>query len=315
MSDNRFSETFLDEVRAAVSIADVVDPHVEWDKGRNTGHDRWACCPLHGESTPSFHVDDREGFWKCHGCGKGGDQFKFLMELNGVEFPEAVRAVAAIGGIDVPGATGEARPSRPPEQPRQTKTSPQPSAGEIRPEIVKIYDYTDRDGNLLYQVCRLQRRMPDGAWAKNKDGKGTWKTFLQRRPDGSGRWIWSLSAGEFMRKPGGDWRVYDAAKFTEGMETRFFDAGAEHTIYHHPAVEVAVAEGKTVLITEGEKDAETAVALGYCGTTNSSGSKHWTGVHAACFRDADVVICLDNDEAGARAEKLASSMKGIARRI
>lgn len=312
---DRFTDAFLDEVRAAVSITDVVGQHVQWDKGRDSGDVRWACCPLHGESTPSFKADDRDGFWKCHGCGEGGDQFKFLMLLNGVDFPAAVAEVAAIAGIALPDGTGGGKPARPPEQPRQTKERPQPSAGDIRPEIVKTYDYTSRDGDLLYQVVRMQRKMPDGSWARTKDGKGTWKTFLQRRPDGGGKWIWSLSPGEFMRRPGRDWRVFDREKFADGMETRFFAAGAEHTIYRHPAVEEAIADGKVTLVVEGEKDADTAVGLGFCGTTNSSGSKHWTDVHSACFRDADVVICLDNDAAGDRADKLAKSMKGIARRI
>lgn len=314
---DRFPEAFLDELRAAVTITDVVGQHVEWDqKKSNPGRgDLWANCPFHMEKSPSFHAEDEKGVYHCFGCGRTGDHFRFLMEMQSLDFPDAVRAIAEMAGVDVPVGTGSNKPSRPPEQPRQTKMAPQPSAGEIRPEIVKTYDYTDRDGALLYQVCRLQKKLPDGSWAKNKDGKGTWKTFLQRRPDGAGKWIWSLSAGEFMRKPGGDWRVYDGKKFAEGMETRFFDAGADHTIYRHPDVEIAIAEGKTILITEGEKDAETAVSLGFCGTTNSSGSKHWKDYHSACFCGADVVICLDNDAAGDRADELAKSMRGIASRV
>jgi len=313
----RFPESFLDELRAAVPISQVVGQFVQWDSGKsNPGrHDMWACCPFHAENSPSFHAQDSEQLYHCFGCGASGDHFKFLMEHRGASFPEAVAFVAEMAGIDLPEGNGSSKPSRPPEQPRQTKMAPQPSAGEIRPEIVKTYDYTDRDGALLYQVCRLQKKLPDGTWAKNKDGKGTWKTFFQRRPDGAGKWIWSLSAGEFMRKPGGDWRVYDGKKFEEGMETRLFDAGAEHTIYRHPEIEIAIAEGRTILITEGEKDAETAVVLGFCGTTNSSGSKHWKDYHSACFRGADVLICLDNDAAGDRADELAKSMRGIARRI
>lgn len=314
---DRFSESYLEELRAAVPITDVVGPHVAWDRGRDSGHDRWCCCPLHGESTPSFHVDDREGFWKCHGCGEGGDQFKFLMLLDGVDFPEAVARVAAIGGIALPENTaGGGKPSRPPEQPRQTKERPQPSAAEVRPEIVKTYDYTDRDGALLYQVCRLQKKMPDGTWARTKDGKGLWKTFLQRRPDGAGRWIWSLAAGEFMRRPGGDWRPFNAKNFTEGMETRFFDAGPTQTIYRHPEVEIAIAEGRPVFIPGGEKDADTLVKLGFCGTTNSSGERYWTPELAEIFRGADVIIPIDNDATGAEGgEAKAKSLRGIAKRV
>ena len=315
---DRFTDAFLDEVRASVSITDVIGQHVQWDAGKsNPGRrDMWACCPFHAENSPSFHAQDDEGVYHCFGCGASGDHFQFIMALQGGEFPDAVRAVADLGGIALPDeAGGERKPSRPPEQPRQTKTPPQPSAASVRPEIVKTYDYTDRDGALLYQVCRLQRKMPDGRWALNKDGKGKWKSFLQRRPDGAGKWIWGLSAGEFMRRPGGDWRQFDKNKFADGMETRFFPAGADHTIYRHPTVEIAIADGAVVICAEGEKDADTATALGFCGTTNSSGSKHWTDTHAACFQGADVVICLDNDAAGDRADKLAQSMKGIARRI
>lgn len=320
---DRFSESFLDELRAAVPITDVVGQHVQWDKAKsNPGRqDMWACCPLHGESTPSFHAQAQEGTYHCFGCGASGDHFAFLMALNGLDFPSAVAEVASLGGIALPeNTTGGGKPARPPEQPRQTKERPQPLAAEGKRELVKTYDYTDRDGNLLYQVCRFMIRMPDGSFALNKDGQGPWKTFMQRRPSGlgDGSWIWGLSAGDFMRPgPGKDWSTYDHDKRQQwpNAELQRFPAGAEHTIYRHPAVEIAIAEGRSVLVVEGEKDADTAVALGFCGTTNSSGSKHWTDAHAANFRDADVVICLDNDAAGDRADKLAKSMKGIARRI
>jgi len=252
---DRFSESFLDELRSAVRISEVVGPHVEWAKGQGAGNVRWACCPLHSESTPSFKVDDQEGYWKCHGaCGTGGDHFKFLMELDGIDFPEAVARVAAIGGIALPeNAPQGGKPARPPEQPRQAKTQPQPLAAEGKREMVATYDYPDRDGNLLYQVCRFQIRMPDGSFSLTKDGTGTWKTFLQRRPSniGDGSWIWGLSAGDFMRPgPGKDWSAYDHDRFQNwpNGETRRFPEGVEHTIFNHPAVEIAIAEGKTVML-------------------------------------------------------------------
>lgn len=312
----RFSESFLDDLRSAVPITTLIGQYVTWEAGKGREGDKWACCPLHGENSASFHAQDDKGTFHCFGCGESGDHFTFLMKSQGMSFPEAVQTVSELSGIPMPDGMEVSRgPARPPEQPRQEKAAPQPSAASVKSEIVKTYDYTDNDGELVYQVCRLQRKLPDGSWAKNKDGKGTWKSFLQRRPDGAGHWIWGLSAGEFMRWPGRDWRPFKADAFSEGMETRFFEHGVEHTIYRHPEVELAIENGDPVLIVEGEKDAETAVELGFCGTTNSSGSKHWTDKHAANFRDADVVICLDNDAAGDRAEKLAGSLKGLARRI
>lgn len=318
---DRFPEAFLEELRAKVLITEVVGQHVEWDKKKsNPGRgDLWANCPFHMENSPSFHAENDKGVYHCFGCGCTGDHFRFLMEMQGLDFPDAVRAVAEMAGIAVPEGTGGGKPSRPPEHPRQTKMAPQPSAERERRELVEAYPYRDRDGELLFEVCRFQIKLPDGTWAKTKDGKGTWKTFLQRRPSGlsDGSIVWGLRDGEYIRQgPGKDWSPYDREKADRWPEheTHWFPA-VDHTIFRHPEVEIAISEGATILLTEGEKDANTAVRLGFCGTTNSSGSKHWTDVHAACFRDADVVICLDNDAAGDRADKLAKSMKGIARRI
>lgn len=317
--NDRFPDSLLDEIRSRVPITEVVGQYVSWDRAKSRPGDQWACCPFHGESTPSFHAMDDRGTYHCFGCGVTGDHFRFVMEQTGASFPEAVETVAELAGVPLPDRR-EHRPATTPEQPRQERAKPQPLAAEGRRKIVATYDYPDADGNLLYQVCRFQIEMPDGSYARTKDGNGTWKTFLQRRPSGlgDGSWIWSLSAGDFIRQgPGKDWSVYDEKKRAEwpDAEVRTFDEGVEHTIYNHPQVEIAIAEGKTILLVEGEKDAKTGQQLGWCSTTNSSGSKHWTAVHASRFRDADVVICLDNDEAGDRADKVARSLKGIARRV
>lgn len=317
---DRFSDAFLDDLRRAVPITDVVGQHVTWDRAKSRKGDQWACCPFHGESTASFHAEDDKGVYHCFGCGATGDHFAFLMQHLGLDFPAAVATVAELGGIPLPDGAPVGGERKPPEQPRQTREAPQASAVDARPEIVTAYDYTTRDGDLLYQVVRLQKKAADGSWARTKDGKGTWKTFMQRRPSGlaDGSWIWGLSPGEFIRAGAGkDWSTWtrDKADKWPGAETRLFESGVEHTIFRARDVDVAVAAGETILLVEGEKDALTAVALGFCGTTNSSGSKHWTAAHAAHFRDADVVICLDNDAAGARADVLAKSLKGIARRV
>ena len=55
-----------------------------------------ACCPFHQEKTPSFSVNPSKGFYKCFGCGKGGTAFNFLMEMEGLNFPEAVQRVAEL---------------------------------------------------------------------------------------------------------------------------------------------------------------------------------------------------------------------------
>lgn len=100
----RFSNSFLDEIRDRVNISDVIGKRVSWDKKKtNTPRgDYWACCPFHGEKSPSFHCEDRKGRYHCFGCGVSGDHFRFLTDLEGLSFPEAVQQIADMAGIAMP---------------------------------------------------------------------------------------------------------------------------------------------------------------------------------------------------------------------
>ncbi len=100
----RFPPAFLDDIRARIPISQVVGRKVTWDKRKsNPGRgDYWACCPFHGEKTPSFHAENRKGRYHCFGCGASGDHFTFLVEQEGLNFPEAVSQLAAEAGIPMP---------------------------------------------------------------------------------------------------------------------------------------------------------------------------------------------------------------------
>ena len=100
----RFSNSFLDEIRDRVPISAVVGRRVTWDRRKTnvSRGDYWACCPFHGEKSPSFHCEDRKGRYHCFGCGVSGDHFRFLTDLEGLSFPEAVQQVADMAGIALP---------------------------------------------------------------------------------------------------------------------------------------------------------------------------------------------------------------------
>ncbi|ULJ72772.1 DNA primase [Rhizobium gallicum] len=100
----RFSNSFLDEIRDRVQISDVIGRRVSWDKRKTnvSRGDYWACCPFHGEKSPSFHCEDRKGRYHCFGCGVTGDHFRFLTELEGLSFPEAVQQIADMAGVAMP---------------------------------------------------------------------------------------------------------------------------------------------------------------------------------------------------------------------
>ena len=102
----RFDQLFLDEIRERVPISNVIGTRVQWDakKSNVSRGDHWACCPFHGEKSPSFHCEDRKGRYHCFGCGVTGDHFRFLVELEGLAFPEAVERVADMAGVALPAA-------------------------------------------------------------------------------------------------------------------------------------------------------------------------------------------------------------------
>lgn len=100
----RFPPSFLDQIRARVNISSVVGRRVQWDRRKTQAAkgDYWACCPFHAEKSPSFHADDRKGRYHCFGCKASGDIFTFMVEKDGVPFPEAVERLAGEAGLPMP---------------------------------------------------------------------------------------------------------------------------------------------------------------------------------------------------------------------
>jgi len=91
--------SFADRVKQQADIVRVVGEYVRLKK---SGQNFTGLCPFHGEKTPSFAVHPVKQIYHCFGCGKGGDVFNFVMEMDKCAFPEAVRIVAEKCGIAVP---------------------------------------------------------------------------------------------------------------------------------------------------------------------------------------------------------------------
>lgn len=94
----RIPEEVIDEVRSSVNIFDIVSRYVQLHK---SGKNWFGLCPFHPENTPSFSVNEQKQIFHCFSCGRGGNVFKFIMEVEGLSFPEAVFKVADIAGIDI----------------------------------------------------------------------------------------------------------------------------------------------------------------------------------------------------------------------
>jgi DNA primase len=88
----------LDAISARVNAVDVIGRYVQL---RKTGRKAVGLCPFHGERTPSFSVDPEKGLWYCFGCSEGGSVYNFLMKIEGLTFPQAVKKLGDEVGIEV----------------------------------------------------------------------------------------------------------------------------------------------------------------------------------------------------------------------
>lgn len=93
------SDEFVNKVRAAVDLVDVVSEYVQLKK---SGRALLGLCPFHSEKSPSFNVNAERQFFHCFGCGAGGDVFSFLMKIEQLTFPEALQKLAERAGITMP---------------------------------------------------------------------------------------------------------------------------------------------------------------------------------------------------------------------
>ena len=109
----RLPDAWLDELRSRSSLEEVVSEYVPL---KQKGRRYWGCCPFHNEKTPSFSVDTQEQMYYCFGCHKGGTVINFVMDMERMEFMDAVRYLAARAHMDIPDTgpskSGEPRTSR-----------------------------------------------------------------------------------------------------------------------------------------------------------------------------------------------------------
>jgi len=95
----RIPEETLQTIRDRTDLVDLVGRHVALKKAGRTYK---GLCPFHHEKTPSFQVNPERGIYHCFGCNESGNAFAFVMKVEGLTFPEAVRTLAAGCGVEIP---------------------------------------------------------------------------------------------------------------------------------------------------------------------------------------------------------------------
>ncbi len=102
----RYPQTFIDDLRRQTDIVRLIQDYVPLKK---KGANWMACCPFHKEKTPSFSVSPAKEIFYCFGCHKGGSVFNFVMEMESVPFPEAIKIVAEKSGVPLPKLIDDSR--------------------------------------------------------------------------------------------------------------------------------------------------------------------------------------------------------------
>jgi DNA primase len=326
----RFTDQFLDEIRQRLPITQVVGEHVLWDKRKSQPGkgDMWACCPFHGEKSPSFHADDRRGIYHCFGCGVSGDHFRFLTEKAGMSFPEAVEKLANMAGVPMP-----ARDER-----QERREAQQRSLTDVMELATKYFEAAlqhnigarargylfergvsaqsqtrfrigfapdSRNGlkeHLAANGVSAQDMIDTGLVASRDDDPLTYDRFRNRVMfpimDFRGRVI--AFGGRAMSAD-------VPAKYLNSPETELFHK--RQTLYNGQSARQAARDGGTIIVVEGYLDVIAAVAAGFEGTVAPLGTA-MTEEHLQLLwrMSPDPVLCFDGDKAGLKAAERAADL-------
>ncbi len=314
----KFPSSFLDEIRARVPVSEVVRKKVKLQK---RGREWVGLSPFNAEKSPSFTVNDPKGFFHDFSSGKHGDGFAFLMETEGISFPEAVERLAGMAGLPMPVETSEQRES---DRKRASLTQVLDWAAEhfqkqlkgaqgreardylARREISPAaqahfrigYAPPDRHGlrdALAARGVGVDAMNEAGLLIHGEDIAVPYDRFRHRLMfpihDRAGAVI--AFGGRALDK--------DAqAKYLNSPETPLFHKGA--TLYNLHNARKAAHEAGTVIAVEGYIDVIAMTTAGFAHTVAPLGTALTAEQCALLWRMAEEpILCFDGDKAGLKA--------------
>ena len=314
---------FLEELRARVSVTQVVGRKVSWDlkKSNQSKGDMWAPCPFHQEKTASFHVDDQKGFYYCFGCHAKGDAISFVKETENVNFIEAVEILAKEAGLQMP------------EQDPQAKEK-----SSYRDELFKIMDLSVRfyqrslssakgarareyidsrkltseiiDEFELGFAANSRTELFDYLLDKNIPEQQIIDTGMCLRPDDGGavydrfrdRIMYPIrdSRGRCIAFGGRAMSQNASAKYLNSPETKLFDKG--RSLYNFSAARSALRTQPTLIVAEGYMDVIALSQASFKASVAPLGTAITKDQLALIWRiSPSPVVALDGDRAGVNA--------------
>ncbi|MBV8751819.1 MAG: DNA primase [Hyphomicrobiales bacterium] len=313
-----FPPQFLDELRARLPVSEVVGRRV---KLRKAGREWKALSPFNQEKTPSFTVNDQKGFFHDFSSGKHGDIFDFVMETEGLTFPEAVERLAGMAGLPVPKVSKEAQAR---EERRKTLHDVIELAAKFFEATLAARAGARARGYLADRAIAPQTQLrfrvgyaPPERYAL-KEHLGAHGVPVPDMVEAG-----LLIAGEDVSLPfdrfrdrvifpisdfrgrviGFGGRALSAdvpAKYLNSPETPLFHKGLN--LYNGAAARIAAHQGAQLIAVEGYVDVIAMVTAGFEATVAPLGTALTEEQLALLWRMADEpVLCFDGDKAGRRA--------------
>ncbi|WP_395450659.1 DNA primase [Aminobacter sp. UC22_36] len=325
----RFSDGFLSEIRDRVPISAVVGLRVTWDRKKTNAPrgDFWACCPFHGEKSPSFHCEDRKGRYHCFGCGVSGDHFRFFTELDGMTFPEAVERVAEMAGVPMPARDAQ-------EERRERERA---SLHDVMELATRFFEdrLQSSDGARgraylrdrgLAPATQQQFRLgfaPDSRNALKEflASKGIEKaqmeacglTVFEDVPVSYDRFRDRImfpipdSRGRIIAFGGRAMSAEVSAKYLNSPETELFHKG--NVLYNFARARKALQKGGAVIAVEGYMDVIALAQAGFDNVVAPLGTALTENQLELLWRmSGEPVLCFDGDKAGLKAAYRAADM-------
>lgn len=319
----RIPEEFINEVRNSVNIVDVISQYVSLTK---KGKDYTGLCPFHQEKTPSFTVNESKQFFKCFGCGKGGNVFKFMMYQENLTFPESVRAVAEMANIPMPAGVGDqVAPLSPLKRMYQDATEfyqhilLTTQAGEkalayarqreLDDELIEHFKigYAPDNESILYTFLKQKDYDEDllrrsGLFVESREGK-LYDRFRDRLMfplgDETGRTV-GFSGRRISDNP-------EIAKYMNSPETEIFNKS--QLLFHLAEARKAARTENHLILYEGYMDVIAAYKAGIKSGVASMGTSLTTQqIYILRRITPNVIINYDGDEPGIHAAERASRL-------
>ena len=313
-----FPPEFLDEIRARVALSDVIGRRVKLTR---KGREHTGLCPFHNEKTPSFTVSDEKGFYHCFGCGAHGSAFDFVMETEGLSFPEAVERLATDVGLQVPKSSPEDR----------ARAERSKSLAEVCEVAARFFERSLRAPDGKEALAYLRRRGVAEATMETfrlgfaPESNGALRAHLARdgvtdammieagltvQPEDRDRAPYDRFRGRVMfpiadRRGrvvafGGRALSDKGPKYLNSPETPLFHKG--HMLYGLHQAQGPARTAGTVIVTEGYMDVIALSEGGFAHAIAPLGTALTEDQLAALWRIVDEpVLCFDGDAAGARA--------------